>query len=238
MIAATVRSALSRTDEDLALSLLCSGDAERARLAGRVREEGADVLWDDPRLLPALLECRELAAPSAALFYYVAVRRVLLEAGIGEPEVSDYCASLVLAFGLRDRAWRIGEYDENRYAYVVELIEESRRAEGERGFRVQAHLGNFSLWLSGIFPDYIAARRTRKGGPDLSFYEDAGSSGFLAASAHVLAGRYGLNGVLRTAGRRFRDLRLALNRMSDRLFFPNVTSVDRLLRQVGEGPAQ
>ncbi|MDP3773539.1 MAG: hypothetical protein Q8Q85_04665 [Gemmatimonadales bacterium] len=235
MIATTVRATLGAEDERLALLLLADGsETERRRLEARAASEGSDVLWDDPRLVRALLSHRGLTAPSAALFLYAMLRRLLLEAGVDDRLVTDYCASLVLAFGRKDRAYRIGEHDENRYAYLVDLVAEADRTEGERQFRVRAHLGNFALWLTGIFPDYIAARRARKGGPDLPYYEAVGKSGFRLASDHALAGRYGLDGVLRQTGERFHQIRIALNRFSDRMMFPNHDSPDRLMRQVAD----
>jgi len=195
-------------------------------------EEGPDSLWDDPRLMGALVASRDLVRPSPALFFYVALRRLLLELGVDDRAVTDYCAAMVLAFGRGDRAYRISEHDENRYAYLVDLMAEAGRAEGERQFRVRMHLGNFSLWLTGIFPDYIAERRSRKGGPALPYFEGIGRRGFLMASDHRLAGRYGLDGVLRALGQRFAEARIALNRMSDRMMFPSHHSADRLMRQV------
>ena len=38
--------------------------------------------------------------------------------------------------------------------------------------------------------------------------------------------------VLRSAGQRFAELRVALNRLSDRLMFPRFSSPDKLMRQV------
>jgi hypothetical protein len=91
---------------------------------------------------------------------------------------------------------------------------------GDRRFKVMVHLGNYALWLSGLFPDYIAARRLRKAGPDVAYYEALGSRGFGLASDHALAEEYGLDAVLRTAAERFPALRSALNAVSDRLLFP------------------
>ena len=218
----------------VAIELIGGSEAERHRLAQRAMEEGPDALWDDPRLMGALIACRELRRPSPALFFYVVLRRLLLEVGVDDRAVTDYCAAMMLAFGRGDRAYRIGEHDENRYAYLVDLVAEAGRAEGERQFRVRMHLGNFSLWLTGIFPDYIAARRTRKGGPPLPYYEALGRRGFLMASDHRLAKRYGVTAVLRAAGERFGELRVALNRLSDTLMFPHHHSPDRLMRQVAD----
>lgn len=226
-----MRAALGAADVRLATDLLASGDERRA-LDERVAAEGPDVLWDDPRLMEALLSSRDLSAPSHALLLYVMLRRTLLDLGVDDRDVTDYCASMLLAFGRADRAWRVGDHDENRYGYLVDLAAEAARSDSERAFRVRVHTGNFALWLTGIFPDYIAARRTRKGGPDVPYYEAVGRSGFLEASDSRLAGRYGLGAVLRCAGERFGELRVAMNRLSDRLMFPAFTSGDRLLRQV------
>jgi len=241
MIAANVRAALGAADVQLATTLLATREDERRAIAERVNAEGPDALWDDPRLLDALVACRDLTAPPATLLMYVALRRTLLELGIDDRDVTDYCASMLLAFGKSDRAWRVSEHDENRYGYLVDLAAEAERNDGERGFQIRVHMGNFALWLTGIFPDYIAARRSRKGGPDLPYYEAMGRSGYLSASDHRLAGRLGLGGVLRSAGERFSELRVAMNRISDRLMFPAHVSADRLLRQVEDdfnyGPA-
>ena len=96
-----------------------------------------------------------------------------------------------------------------------------------------AHLGNYALWLAGLFPDYIAARRVRKGGPDLTYYDSLGRRGFGLASDHVLADQYGLGDVFRLAAERFPVVRGALNGLSDRVFFPHHSSPDRLLRDLG-----
>lgn len=218
----------------LAVELLGGSESERVRLSQKAMDEGPDALWDDPRLMGALVASRDISRPSARLFFYAVLRRLLLELGVDDRAVTDYCATMVLTFGRGDRAYRIGEHDENQYAYLVDLVEEAGRTEGERQFRVRVHLGNFSLWLTGIFPDYIAARRSRKGGPALPYYEALGRTGFLLASDHRLAEQYGMGSVLRTAGQNFGVLRMALNRLSDRMMFPNNSSPDRIMRQVGD----
>jgi len=221
MIAATVRAALGAADVKLATGLL-----------GAREGESADALWDDPRLMDLLLDHRDLAAPSPPLLMYVMLRRLLLDLGVDDRDLTDYCASLLLAFGNGDRSLRVSEHDENRYSYLTDLAAEAARCDGERRFRVRVHTGNFALWLTGIFPDYINARRARKGGPDIPFFEQMGRSGFLEASDDRHAQRYGMGTLLRAAGEQFGRLRVAMNRLSDRLMFPNVSSPDRLLRQV------
>src|SRR5678816_307665 len=96
---------------------------------------------------------------------------------------------------------------------------------------MRTHLGNYALWLCGIFPDYIEQRRWRRGGPDLGYYEEMGRRGFQLAADHRIAEEHGLAALYSTAAERFGTLRLALNTISDSLFFPNVNTAERLMRQ-------
>jgi hypothetical protein len=234
MILADTRGRLTRNDLELVLLLLSRGSAvERARLEHQLEAEGPDPLLDAPELAERLLEVRSIRIPSAPLFLYVVVRRALLEAGLDERDVADYLAALLLAFGQRDRAWRVDWNDDQRHSYLVDIVADLEATEGDRRFKVMAHLGNYALWLAGVFPDYIAARRVRKGGPDVGYYEAIGRRGFSMASDHGLADRLGLETIFRTTSERFRAARSALNSVSDRVFFPTVLSADRIARELG-----
>jgi hypothetical protein len=236
MILANVRSRLRAAD--LRLVILALGGQEAARRAHYERmlvEEGPDRLLDDPALLSALLAVRSLAVPSAALFAYVAVRHTLLAGGTDDPALADYLAALLLEFGDHDRHARVRDRDDESYRYLVDIVADlAEDTGGERGFLLQAHLGNYSLWLAGLFPDYIAARRTRSGGPDLPYYDELGRHGYALASRHRLAERFGVAGIFGAAAERFPALRAAFNRLSDRIFFPfpTVVTPERLLRSL------
>jgi hypothetical protein len=234
MILPNVRERITSADRDLVLKLLARGNAaRRARFEARMRAEGEDSLLDESGLFELLHTAPGLAAPSAPLYFYVAVRHHLRDLGIDDATLSDYLGALLLEFGLRDRAYRIAPVDDARYEYVADVVADLEIAQGRRGFLLRAHLGNFSLWLAGVFPDYIAARRV-KGGPDLQYYETVGSRGFQLAAAHTLAQEYGLDDVFDRLADAFERIRVGLNRLSDTCFFPGVGGPDRLLRQVGD----
>jgi hypothetical protein len=234
MIRADTRSRLTAADLHLVLLLLSRGSAQRrGALERRLAAEGPDALLDSPELLERLLAVRTVLVPSEALFFYVLVRQTLVRAGVDDRELADYLAAMLLDFGRRDRAWRVDWNDDQRHRYLVDILMDLEASEGERRFRVMVHLGNYALWLAGLFPDYIAARHLRKGGPDVSYYDALGRRGFGLASDHALADQYGLDGVLRVAADRFPSVRSALNGMSDRVFFPNAVTPDRVLRQLG-----
>jgi hypothetical protein len=222
MIRANTRGRLTAADLQLVILLLSRGSAHRrVDLERRLSAEGPDSLLDAPELFERLLTVRSMLLPSEALFFYVVVRHALRSSGLNDRDVADYLSAVLLEFGQRDRAWRIDWNDDQRHRYLVDILADLEATVGDRRFKVMVHLGNYALWLSGLFPDYIAARRLRKAGPDVAYYEALGSRGFGLASDHVLAEEYGLDAVLRTAAERFPALRTALNAVSDRLLFPS-----------------
>lgn len=236
MILANLRQRLGRGDAQLALRLIARGShAEYEHAEEALREEGIDALLDDPRLLSGLVESRQGTHATFPLFAYVVVRHALRQLGEDDRVLADYVASILLHFGLRDRATRIGDADDERYDTLAELGADLDGANMQRSFLVRAHLGNHALWLSGLFPDFIESRRWRRGGPDLGYYEEMGRRGFRLAADHRLAAQHGLAALFALAAERFAVLRVALNNVSDRLLFPNHHSPDRLMRQVRDG---
>jgi hypothetical protein len=222
MILANTRGQLKQRDLELVVLLLSRGSAQRrADLERRLEQEGPDPLLDQPDLPELLLAVRSMLVPSEVLFFYVMVRHVLLSAGLDEREVADYLAALLREFGRRDRATRIDWHDDHSHRYLVDIVADLEATQGERRFRVMVHLGNYALWLAGLFPQYIEARRIRHGGPDLGYYDALGRRGYAMASDHALADRYRLESVLQTAAERFPTLREALNELSDRVLFPS-----------------
>ncbi len=233
MIVANVRHRLTRDDAQLVLRLVSRHDsATRADAEAALRDEGIDQLLDDPRLLEGLVRTPDGARASLPLFCYVVVRHALRAQGETDRAISDYLAAIVLEFGFRKRAWRIGDSDDESYDTLARLLEDAERGDPRRTFLVRAHLGNFALWLSGCFPDHIEHRRWRRGGPDLDYFDTLGARGFRLAADHRLAAEHGMEAIFARAADRFVALRLALNAVSDALLFPHVHTPERLMRQV------
>lgn len=233
MILADTRHRLTRDDAQLAARILARDSGEElSRLESRLADEGIDSVLDDARLPAALMRHPRGAKASLALFAYVMIRQALRRAGETDRALADYVSAIVLHFGHRDRAHRIADSDDERYAALVDLSRDLDDPNAQRSFLVRSHLGNYALWLSGIFPDYIEQRHWRRGGPDLEYFEEMGRRGFQLAADHRLADEHGLATLYATAAERFGILRTALNTVSDFLFFPNVHTPERLMRQV------
>lgn len=233
MILADTRHHLTRDDAQLAARIIArdSGD-ELSQLEARIADEGIDAVLDDPRLPGALLRHPRGAHASFSLFAYVMVRQALRDAGEPDRSLADYVSAIVIHFGAHDRANRIGASDDELYDALAQLFGDVDDPDARRSFLVRTHLGNYALWLSGIFPDYIEQRHWRRGGPDLDYYEEMGRRGFQLAADHRLAGENGLTALYANAAARFGVLRTALNSVSDALLFPFVHTPERLMRQV------
>jgi len=81
-------------------------------------------------------------------------------------------------------------------------------------------------------PTSAASCCTRAGGPDLPYYDELGRQGYRLASQHRLAERFGVASIYRAAAARFPALRQAFNRLSDRVFFPDVATPEKILRNL------
>lgn len=235
MILANLRQRLTSRDLDFVLELLAEDDDGRQNaLEQAVMEKGPDAVLDDPSLLDRLREHPRLGSPSPALFLYVAVRHALRSVGIDDVRLADYLGALLFEFGFRGRAFRVTTHSDQEYHYLADIVADLEKSSGRLEFQLRAHLGNVSLWIAGIFPDFITYRKHRRGGPDLRYYDEMGARGFRLASHHRLAREFDLVDVYATAADRFSTIRVALNQTSDRLFFPSRTSPDRFMRQVAD----
>jgi hypothetical protein len=235
MILPDVRASFGRAEAAFVVGLLTrAGDAPAEAVEERLRDEGFDALLDDPRTLNALMTGEGFSGVRPALVFYVLVRHALLEGGISDRVLADYLTTLLLVFGQARRAYRADE-DDAEFFHLADLVAEGDRADGHRAFLLRSHLGEFALWLTGLFPDHITARVQRRGAPGLAYYEELGARGYRLAADHRDAERHGLDRVYLVCAETFPHLRVALNRLADRHLFPaRGDRIDRLLRQVSD----
>lgn len=233
MILPVVRASFGRRHAQHLVHLLGADDADLLEGAERrLEEDGLDAILDDPRTRNALLTDPRAAAPPD-LIIYVLVRQALLEGGVEDRSVADYVTSLVLRFGEEGLAYRPGDESDEEYHYLVDILLRINLSGSHDRFILNSHLGNFSLWISGLFPQFVEAREQRKGAPPLDYYERMGAGGYRQAADSSEAAKLGLEPILREVSDHFRGVRIALNRISDRVFWPSGGNpVGRLLREM------
>lgn len=229
MIKPNVRASFGRREAELLVSLVGPGGE------ARLREQGLDTLLDDAAVLRALVRGGRISTAPAPLVFYVMVRHALMQREIHDRQLADYTAAVLLEFAMAGKAHRVDGGEGEPFYYMADILAALEHARGEREFLLRVHLGNFALWLGGVFPDFITHRVRRRGAPPLSYYDELGAAGFRMAAGSGLALRHGLGDVLVNAADRFQEVRGALNSLSDTLFFPySQDAVERLLRQVSD----
>lgn len=181
-------------------------------------EASRDLILDDEALYRALVEHRGCLRVSPHFYFYVLVRHVLRQARIEDRAVADYVAEVLAEFSRIERLRGIVPGHARPLEYFVDMLAALAGADDRTGFIIRAHLGNYSLFLAGVFPERIRFRAQRRGFPSLKYYEDMGRANFRVASDHRLAHKYDLSQIFATLAERFEAARLALNDLSERLF--------------------
>lgn len=194
-------------------------------------EDSRDLILDDEALFRALLENRGCLRVSTHFYFYILVRQVFKRSGIDDRRVADYVAAMLTEFARAERASCVLPGRPQPLEYFFEMMAALQTADDHTSFELRAHVGNYSLFLSGVFPDRIRVRAERRGFPDLKYYEALGRTQFRAASDHRLAQRYEVADILNILSERFETSRQALNDISDRLFTMSGAgySLERLL---------
>ena len=180
-------------------------------------EESRDLILDNEDLLRAVLEHRSCLRISTHFYFYILVRQVFRRSGITERAVADYVAEVLTEFSQMERTQCRVNGQVQPLDYFFEMLGALQTADDSTRFHIRAHIGNYSLFLSGIFPDRIRIRAELRGAPSLKYYEELGRANYRVASDHRLARRYDLDGIFNTLSERFQTTRLALNDLGDRL---------------------
>jgi hypothetical protein len=158
----------------------------------------------------------ELLEISPFLLFNVLLRRATGGARTPtERAVVNYLANLLSLFVRADRLHRPEAGDSESYEYFVDLAAAAARADERRRFLLQAHIGNYALYLTGIFRDALEYRHRYKRRPvDARYYADMGRAGYRDAASNRLARVYELEDVFLRLALRFDHYRERLNMLA------------------------
>lgn len=180
-------------------------------------EETRDLILDDETLLKEVLENPLCLRISAHFYFYMLVRHAFRRVDIADRGVADYVAAVLTDFSRSEHsAWPAGDQPAAT-EYFFEMLAALQTADEMTSFHIRVHVGNYSLFLSGVFPDRIRFRAEQRGCPDLRYYEELGRSSYRVARDHRLAQRYELASIFDTLSEQFAVTRKALNDLSDRM---------------------
>jgi hypothetical protein len=218
MVRANCRARFTAADFDFIVRTLARSQTDQVSLVDLLSDvETRDSVLDHPRLVDAILNhCGHLRI-SSQFYFYVLARHVLQQGGIGDRKLCDYVASLLETFSRASQLQISESIGERVEQYIHDILIALTRATPEQAFLLRAHIGNYSLFISGIFHPAVAGQRNMRGGPDLEFYEQVGRTNYQLVASHATARRCELDDVFEGLADQFRDVRLELNQLSDRL---------------------
>lgn len=188
-------------------------------IAQRIHELPATIesMLSSDFVLEGILAHRDrLLDISPFLLFNVLLRRTLHEhRDKVDRSIINYIANLLSLFVRTERLYRVSPEDEQMHDYLFSMIEEAENADERRRFLIHAHIGNFALFLTGMFPEWIAHRhRHGRRTVDLKFYTDFGRAYFDMAASHPLAEHYRLQTVFFRLAVMFERYQQAMHHMS------------------------
>jgi hypothetical protein len=215
MIQANCRARFTGEDFDFVVRTLATHVGQKVSLVQLLTDlETRDEILDHEALIRAVLETPFHLTISPQFYFYILARLVLKRSGINDRTLADYVAALLEKFS---QARQLSSPIKNVEAhYISDLLLALKKASPYETFLIQAHVGNYALFISGIFYENIASR-SQRGAPNCSFYEGMGRSSFHAVATHDVARKYGMSAVFKKLADQFHECRVALNRLADEL---------------------
>ena len=99
--------------------------------------------------------------PLRKLFNELVARRLAGDAGVRDPSLDEYISSLLTRFAQVENLYRIRDARGKRLEEVGEMLIESNPLLAGRSFNrereVRKHVGDFTLFFAGLFPEYVAS---------------------------------------------------------------------------------
>ena len=217
MIRANCRARFTVADFDFIVRTRSRSRTDGVSLVDLLSDsETRDSVLDHPLLVETILSNAGHLHISSQFYFYVLARHVLQQAGIGDRKLPDYIGSLLETFSRANQLQTTETIPARAHEYISDMLIALTRATPEQTFLLRAHVGNYSLFITGIFHENTQ-RRSLRGAPDIDFYEQVGRTNYQLVASHEAARRCELTDVFAGLANRFHDVRLALNDLSDRL---------------------
>lgn len=106
----------------------------------------------------------------------------MVELGVADPPLIDYIAGLLVRFMASDAIYAIRSVRGERLTQVADMLAEAEARRGNAKRQLHRHIGDFTLFWTGVFPD-LADRNKHTGGKDaLLDYRELGKRSYAAAS--------------------------------------------------------
>ena len=219
VIQANCRAQFTADDFSFVVKTLAKSQKDAVSLVALLSDEAErDAILDHDLIYESVVDSTGCLQVSAAFYFYVLTRRVLRRVSLDERVLTDYVSAVLLAFSRTSQLSGPGEQSHARsFAYLSDMMVQAQKAAPEQAYLVRVHMGNYALFLSGVFSERVNAHVQRRGAPSLDYYEAVGQSTFRTVADHPQARRTQLEMIFRMLGEEFRRVRMALNDLTGTL---------------------
>lgn len=138
-----------------------------------------------------------------------------------DTQVSNYIANMLAQFTKSSRLFKIKENEKESHQYIVDMIADSLHSDNHKKFYIYCHIGNYTLFLTGMIPEYIKYRYEYKRRPvNKGYYVDFGKTYYGLASEHTNARKNRLTGTLSQLSEGFEAVAQILSFMNREYLYP------------------
>lgn len=223
MVTSEYRLVLTQKDRDFINQILDPSGRQSQSLDFLLYDPGSVTsLLDDSRLYDAIMDCGYTVSISQHLYFYLILRREMVEHGISNPQLPEYVSWSLSDFVLDHP---IGERNpgalHGHFLNAVDFVELVKSVDSYQKFMLELWAGNYYLIWAGVFHDFLERRERMHGAPGVRFYEKLGWSSFQFAQKHPLAHEFEMNGLLDEMVHEYFSLRRVLSRISDEILVWN-----------------
>jgi hypothetical protein len=94
---------------------------------------------------------------------------------VGDRELAEYVAGILVEFVRVERLFKQTDAAGRRLEYLFEMLEEAETSGAIGRRRAYKHMGDYALFMTGLFPEYLERSRRR---PSLIYYIEQGKSSY------------------------------------------------------------
>jgi hypothetical protein len=143
-----------------------------------------------------------------------------------DTHVSNYIANMLAQFIESSKLFSIGDDEKKSHHYSVDMITDSLQSDNIEKFSIYCHIGNYTLFLTGMIPEYIKHRYEYKRSPvDKHYYVGFGKTYYGLASEHTNARKNRLTVTLSQLSEGFEAVAQVLSFMNKEYLGPAKTGL-------------
>ena len=116
------------------------------------------------------------------LFAALTEQTFQVELGVADPPLMDYLTDLLVRFARSEALTGFRDAEGRRLTQVVEMLEEAEHRQAKPRRELHRHLGDYTLFWTGVFPEALPRLQAPEHKDHLISYEQHGRKSYLIAS--------------------------------------------------------